>query len=290
MIESDPDRTAGRIRKLEEYVRLNLLCNGRFICEHHRACRASVSSCFFFEGQMSHVGKHYDLLVDGRELRIVVVGQEYGQNLTGINLQGRTAMIDGSADDGFPGRNTHMRGTTSILRLLLGRPLGTDHKGERLFAEGQRTAHVFDGFALVNALLCSAVEKYPVGRRAGKGASSRLMRRNCARHFRRTMEILEPTVVVAEGQGVRGWIGGPLALGSKPNSVYGGPATPEVGRVAGGRVDVLTFNHPSAGGRSAWWGNSIESPYLRDVVEPTIARWRDHRAREPRQPLRHDDH
>ena len=177
---------------------------------------------------MSHIGKHYDLLVDGRELRIVVVGQEYGQNLTGIDLAGRTAMIDGAANGGFRGRNKHMRGTTSILRLLLGRPLGTDHKGERLFAGDQRTAHVFDGFALVNALLCSAVKKPPVGRNAGKGASSRLMRRNCARHFRRTMEILEPTAIVAEGQGVRSWIGDSLGLGSKPDSVYHGPATPEL--------------------------------------------------------------
>ena len=285
MIESIAARTAGRIRKLEEYVRLTLLRNGRFICERHRTCRASVPSCSFFEGQMSHVGKHYDLLVDGRELRIVVVGQEYGQNLTGIDLQGRTAMINGSADDGFRGRNKHMRGTTAILRLLLGRPLGTDHKGERLFAEGQRTAHVFDGFALVNVLLCSAVK----GRKT-KGYSSPLMSRNCTLHFRRTLEILEPTVIVAEGQGVRDWIGGSLGLGSKPSSVYKGPATPEIGRVAGGRVDVLTFNHPSAGYPSNYWGNSIESPYLREVVEPTVARWRDHRAREPRQPLRRDDH
>lgn len=285
MIESDPARTAERIWKLEEYVRLNLLCNERFICEHHRACRASVSSFSFFEGQMSHVGKHYDLLVDGRELRVVVVGQEYGQPLTRIDLQGRTAMIDGAADRGFRGRNKHMRGTTSILRLLLGRPLGTGHKGERLFAGDQRTAHVFDGFALVNALLCSAVE----GRKT-KGESSPLMRTNCARHFRLTMEILEPTVIVVEGQRVRDWIGGSLGLGSKPDSVYYGPATSEIGRVAGGRVDVLTFNHPSAGNPSNWWGNSIESAYLREVVEPTIARWRDHRAREPKQPLRHDNH
>ena len=75
--------------------------------------------------------------------------------------------------------------------------------------EDNGTAHIFDGFAIVNALLCSAVKKPPAGRNAGKGASSRLMRNNCARHFCRTMEILEPTVIVAEGQGVRSWIGGP---------------------------------------------------------------------------------
>ena len=105
------------------------------------------------------------------------------------------------------------------------------------------------------------------------------MRNNCARHFCRTMEILEPTVIVAEGQGVRSWIGGPLGLGSKPTSVYEGPAIPEVARIAGERVDILTFNHLSAAGQSAWWGRLIDSPYLKEVVEPTILRWRNHWAR-----------
>ena len=224
---------------------------------------------------MSHVGKHYDLLVDDQELRIVVVGQEYGQAFSQVDLEGRTSMIDGSASEGFGRRNPHMRGTTSILRLLLGREPGTDVEGERLFGDGAAGAHIFDGFALVNFLLCSAVTNPPDGVRAGKGASSPLMRKNCARHFRRTLEILEPTVIVAEGQGVRSWIGGLLGLGPKQAACYKGPAIPEVARNGGTRADVLTFNHPSAGGQSAFWGNSVDSAYLKEVVEPTIAGWRN---------------
>ena len=275
LIKSDPERTARRIRKFEEYVRRNLLDTEIFICKHHRDCRASAPP-YFYEGQMSHIGKHYDLVVDGQELRIVVVGQEYGQTFTRVDLEGRTAMIDGSASEGFQGRNLHMRGTTSILRLLLGREPGTDAEGERLFGDGAASAHIFDGFALVNALLCSALKKPPEGGKAGKGASITLMRQNCARHFRRTLEILEPIVIVAEGQGVRSWIGGPLGLGSKPPARYKGPAILEVARIAGKRVDILTFNHPSAGGQSAWWGNSVNSVYLKEFVEPTIAEWRNH--------------
>ena len=88
LVESNPARTARRIRKLEEYVRCNLLYNERFICKHHQDCRASAPP-YFYEGQMSHVGKHYDLRVGGQELRIVVVGQEYGQQLTGVDLEGQ---------------------------------------------------------------------------------------------------------------------------------------------------------------------------------------------------------
>ena len=53
-------------------------------------------------------------------------------------------MIDGSAGKGFQGRNPHMRGTTSILRLLLDRCPGTDDEGERLFGEDKGTAHIFE--------------------------------------------------------------------------------------------------------------------------------------------------
>lgn len=278
LIESNTARTVRRIRKLEEYVRRNLLDGDRFICKHHRDCRASAPP-YFYEGQMSHVGKHYDLVVGDQERRIVVVGQEYGQAYARVDLKSRTSMINGSASERFRGRNPHMRGTTSILRLLLGRHLGTNEEGERLFADGASTAHIFDGFALVNAVLCSALKDPPDGTGAGKGASSPLMRRNCALHFHRTMEILEPTVIVAEGQGVRDWIGGPLGLGSKPTASYDGPATIEHGRIAGERVDVLTFNHPSAPGPSAWWGRSPRSKYLQQVVEPTIARWRNELSR-----------
>ena len=56
LVESNPARTARRIRKLEEYVRCDLLYNERFICKHHQDCRASAPP-YFYEGQMSHVRK-----------------------------------------------------------------------------------------------------------------------------------------------------------------------------------------------------------------------------------------
>lgn len=273
LIQSDPEKTASRIRQLDQYIRHNLLADGEFTCKHYKACRTSGPD-FFYEGQMSHVGEHYDLTVNGRELRIVVVGQEYGQAYRLVDLKARTAMIDGSAKKGFAKRNPHMAGTTSILRLLLGRQAGKDGEGERLFQDRAQTGHIFDGFALVNYLLCSALTDPPKGMNAGRGRSTREMHRNCAEHFLATLEILEPTVIVAEGQGVRRWIGGPLRLGEKPPVRYDGPVAPETARLARKRVDVLTFNHPSAPGRSGWWGRSPNSKYLKQVVEPTMRDWR----------------
>ena len=49
-----------------------------------------------------------------------------------------------------------MRGTTSALRALFGNGLGTDRGGEYVEPVNGRRFHIFDGFALVNRLLCSA--------------------------------------------------------------------------------------------------------------------------------------
>ncbi len=56
----------------------------------------------------------------------------------------------------YQARNPHMRGTANVLRLLFGIPLGADHNSEFMMIEGERI-HIFDAFALVNYLLCSAV-------------------------------------------------------------------------------------------------------------------------------------
>ena len=71
MIRSDPEKTKDRVRKLEEYVREHLISARReFICSDHQACQQSRSAFPFHAGQMSHVGRHYDLEVDGRSMRI----------------------------------------------------------------------------------------------------------------------------------------------------------------------------------------------------------------------------
>lgn len=261
VIRSDPHKTQERIARLDDYIRGNLLSNGSFICGSFDECRASRSGFPFFEGQMSHVGKHYDLEVHGRPTRIVIVGQECGHGPKCIERSTRSKIIvAGSGKGGFRKRNPHMKGTTSLLRLLLGREPGYDEEGERLL-----DGHIFDGFALVNYLLCTALER-PRSESAfggGKGHSSETMRRNCASHFLRTLEILEPTVIVAQGKGVRAWI----ALAARPLQL--GPMK-EIVEINGKQVDLLTFAHPSAGGSYGFWGNSLRSKYLRESVRPTI--------------------
>jgi hypothetical protein len=116
---------------------------------------------------------------------------------------------------------------------------------------------MFDAFALVNALLCAA---HPVGSAEGRG--TKVMRRNCLRHFDATTRILEPTLLVLQGEGVQDWIAPALGLMDERSRHLSQAELPW------GHVVVCRFSHPSARGKLAW-GNPT-SPYLLEVVVPTL--------------------
>lgn len=246
----------------------------QFICSTHQECRSS-HQVSFYAGQLPHVGMHYDLRRNGAPFRIVVIGQEYGHGPEHVDLNARRTMIvDGSgrsfrfrAAKDFPARNPHMKGCTNVLRLLFGKDLGSDYEGEFVDLDGT-AIHLFDCFALVNFLLCSAVpsesvrdELIPRGGRPGR--STRTMQRNCAHHFRAALETLEPTIIVLQGRGVLGWM--KAAFDTLSDDLV------QTIHVNGHAACVLAFTHPSAHGASNW-GINDRTPYLLDVVAPTVQR------------------
>lgn len=260
MIRSNPDKTQIRKEKLQEYVRSHLISSsGEFICTDYRECCASRKSFYFHEGQTSHLGRHYDLEIDGCPTRIVIMGVHYGQPRECVDLEERREMISERAQQGFSERNPHMAGVTSTLRLLLGRELGTEKEGEKLM----QSAHIFDGFALVNYLLCTTIEepRDSSQKGGGKARPSTAMKRNCARHVRATLEILDPTLIVIHGKGVYSWM-------EKYQLLEPGNSQKSM-RINGNMVDVLTFDHPSAPGKG-YWGRSLNSTYLIETVAPQI--------------------
>ena len=265
-LKANIEATQTRQARLRAYFGAQVLNGHDFVCRHSAACASSCrAGVTFYPVQLHHVGSHYDLLWDGRPFRVVMVGQEAGHGDV-VDLDQRRALILDRVDHAFTARNAHIAGTTTLLRLLFGRDPGTDRDGEVLDLHGE-PVHLFEAFALVNFLLCSAVDGTVdrTGRReGGKGRSSPTMRRNCAAHFRAAIDILEPTVLVAQGFDVRRWIG----------RAYGWPRwtrEPVERVVVGGRRTLLlSFAHPSASGRYGWWGRSPRSPYLIETVVPAI--------------------
>jgi hypothetical protein len=263
-----------RIDALRAYMHANVLSPAGFCCTSYQACQDSIrEGDRFFEGQLSHVGHHYDLQLDQAPLRVVVVGQEYAVRSPGrdsrqgeVTLDERYEMIHDSSglsrryytDGAHPARNPHMRGTTSALRVIFGKELGGDWDEEFIEVPEDERFHIFDAFALINVLLCSAG---PEGSSVGR--STKVMRSNCVRHFAASMQILEPTIMVLQGHGVQRWIAS--VLGSMVEHT---PWLSEA-RVAGNRTLVCRFSHPSAR-PPLRWGDRLDAPYLREVVEPTL--------------------
>ena len=197
-------------------------------------------------------------------LRIVVCGQEYGSTDKHVSLETRyqrIAVRSGlqrrfSATPGFEPRNPHMKATTSLLRLLFGIPLGNKHEDKFVTINGERV-HLFDAFALANFLLCSATN----GNKSGR--STRTMRKNCAQHYRATINILSPTLLIRQGTGVFDWVSKYAFEVRIIDEQLGSIRTPELDAL------VLRFTHPSA--HSPYnWGHNERTEYLINTVAPAV--------------------
>jgi uracil-DNA glycosylase len=159
-----------------------------------------------------------------------------------------------------------MRGTTTILRLLLGHAAGADHEGEFL-SLGAESVHIFDAFALANVLLCSAVKTVEEeGTLRGiAGSPTRVMRGNCQRHFRRTLEILEPNVLVVQGR-----IAGRSVQSAVDDAEWLDTPLP-LARLRWGQTGALAMfvSHPAAHG-SQNWGQSAQQTYVEATLAPSV--------------------
>ena len=264
----DQQKSEERRRALDQYLTANVLAT-EFICTHYQECKSSHAARFY-EGQLHHVGRFYDLLFDGLPLRIVIVGQEYGHAPAPVNSQARYNMIMSSglecrfkAEGNFEARNPHMRGTSNVLRLLFNVPLGTDHKSEFMKIDGG-CVHLFDAFALVNYLLCSAVGNDGKTR----GLATPTMMKNCQHHFRGALQILEPSVIVVQGKRIWPWVR------STFDSITHQASEVHAAKLGSIQTFVASFTHPSA--RYPYnWGTNDRTPYLLQTVRPSIEWIRD---------------
>lgn len=262
-VSVEKQKTKIRLEELESYMTKNVLGAG-FVCPHYRECKSSHSQTFY-EGQLHHVGTHYDLSLDMAPMRVAIVGQEYGHKPSRVTGEDRYKMIMESALDlrfkaggGFDARNPHMKGTTNVLRLLFGIPLGIDHDSEFLMIDG-KPVHIFDAFALVNYLLCSAV----LDGGSTKGKATRTMKENCSGHFRAVMQILAPSVLIVQGTNFWSTVRQTFdSITRETDNVY---------KAAVGEVElyVAAFHHPSAHFPHNW-GVNDHTPYLLETVVPAI--------------------
>ncbi|MDZ5442196.1 hypothetical protein U2F26_05530 [Micromonospora sp. 4G57] len=268
-LASDTVTTARRIDELGQYMAEHVLGpSGQFICRMLGSCRHSVlgrsegsrPEAAFTAGQLSHVGHHYDLVLDGVPTRTLVIAMETGRAREGVTLKERHAEVMRSASLAFTARNPHMRGVTSALRLAVGRDPGADRDGEQLRLDGTRSpVHLFDAYAMANMRLCSAVVSG-----TSKSLGNPTMSRNCSPHLAATIKILEPTLCIVQGVEVYKAL---TVLMSRRRQIA---PNLEQARIAGVDTLVAAFTHPSAMRLTSHWGRLTSAPYLHGTVVPTI--------------------
>ena len=198
------ESTRKKRRALEAYYLKEVLGKAP---EYEILCNSYEDNCMgkldqgllFYPGQLSHIGDRYDLSSSTSSIRIVVAGKEYGANdhIEDTDREGRVSvserveMLKACADKGYSKRNPHMKGTTLLLQTIFHIELA---KEEYIKVNGSLT-HVFDAYSMVNVLLCSRCKPGP-GREAARSAN---MIRNCLRHFKEAMIILQPTIIIFQG-------------------------------------------------------------------------------------------
>lgn len=260
-------KTSERLRQLRRYMDKHVFGEEGFVCRHGRQCERSAlhdrwgelrNDRSFTTGQLSHVGAHYDLAEGGRPLRTLVIAMETGGSDGGISLEKRRSQLQESAAKPYSGRNPHMRGTVTALRIVVGGESGPDRAGEWLDV-GDDQVHVFDAYAMANVRLCSATVKGTTESR-----STSTMTENCLGHLMETVRILEPLVCIVQGTSV--------ATSLRCVSTEIERFSENLGRVRlGGHETLLaTFTHPSARKTEHHWGRLTTAPYLDGVVVPTL--------------------
>ncbi len=173
-----------------------------------------------------------------------------------VTLDERRAQVNGRARGRFTKRNAHMCGTTLALRALLGDSEDAIGELETLDVNGE-SVHLFRAYAMANVRLCSAIVPGSTGSRGTATMTS-----NCLRHLQRTVEILEPDIVVLQGQKIWASID-PLvtereALGASRERV----------RLAGRDVQLVSLLHPSSWSPRGW--SRPAAPYFKATVAPAL--------------------
>jgi hypothetical protein len=259
----DTSKSAQRLALLASYMERAVLGPRGFCCGSANQCRESAMAqkqpVDFATGQLSHVGKFYDIKEDAIPLRILVIGMETGRTDSEVSLQTRRRQVLDSAALMPQARNPHMIGVTHVLRTLHGKQIGLDPKGEILDLDGRvHPAHIFDAYAMANVRLCTSVK-------AGTTQSrpTRTMTENCVRHLEETIRILEPTVCVVQSTRI------PKAMA--PIVASRKQVAPHLAEVQIGGVQTLIaeFSHPTAYAELNW-GRWTNMPYLDNTVVPTL--------------------
>ena len=244
---------------LRDYLRAVVSEDGTFCCNSADHCRSSIPGNHgLAAGQLSYVGSGYATTDDHKPLRILVVSMQVGDAEAPVSMGRRTEQVRVRIPQAPKDRNAHMRGVTFALQLLFGR----EPVPEQEFLDDG--THVLDAYAMANSALCSNL---PTQGESRRGAPTGTMLERCGLHLRRTIEILQPTVIHTQGR---------KRAGQSTHSTLADIADETDwtsdwnAHVRIGPVDAIwcSLPHPSSGPPQAWQWTT--SKFFEEVAAPNL--------------------
>lgn len=200
------ETTKKSINKLNDFFSKNVLTqepDNKFVCKYSKT--DSKNNCFkncknpnivYRKAVLPHVGKRYDLSINGIPMRILIVGLEtLDEELYSISKR-TCQIINGAANEPFYKkgdniqRNPHMRGVSLVLKILLN--TGDTECRYKETDEFYRDEHIFNYFAMTNMFLCGRFLNK-------KRAPIKSMEKNCVEHLEKIINILKPSIIVFLG-------------------------------------------------------------------------------------------
>ena len=180
----DAAATDRRFQSLRQYCEEEALIDpGEFHCCHEKECMSEVGRkpLRLVEGGLAHVGEEYDIRFGSKELRLMFVGYDYGRGCAGLvqrrhDIQNLVLPL-----------NPHYSGITKVLiEVFQATCQGVQDEDE--------WRPLLKRMVQTNATRCCA----PKGNEMRCNTTAE-MRRLCWIHFKKEIEILEPTVIFFHG-------------------------------------------------------------------------------------------
>ena len=189
MWSADLKKTEERIKKLSEYYDKMGLNADSFHCEHYEICSKSQKKCNVekqYSGGTVGITPFYDISYGGKPIRILIVGKENGymKNTkygTSANFKENSLNILNCIN--WKNKNNHIKGTLQILQNIF----------------GVQSDYVYSSYALSNLLRCSFQNADKIENISNVNSTT-TMKNNCLRHLIAEIEILEPTLIIFQGE------------------------------------------------------------------------------------------
>jgi len=188
MWKFDKEKTDRRISLLNEYYAEQGLNACDFRCSRYFECEKSQNKNTLkqFSGGTSAVMPLFDVMYNDMPIRVLVIGKETGymkNSEYGTSKNFETNNLNALNCINWEKKNNHIKGTLYILQYIY----------------NIKTEYVYSSYALTNMLRCSfqSLDKFC---NVSGTKDTQKMRENCVIHLINEIKILEPTIIITQGE------------------------------------------------------------------------------------------